>query len=173
VHAVTRALLPALRAAQGRIVTIGSISGRMAAPMLGAYAMSKFALEAWSDALRVELAPQGVEVALIEPGPIATPLWPKSMTFNRRLTEELEPGELKRCRELYGGLMDAVGSYILKAEATALPPEHVVRAIEHALMAARPRARYPIGLQARLRVWGAALIPDRIRDALIKRLLKL
>ena len=69
--AVTQAVLPALRAAKGRIVIVGSIAGRSALPFLGAYAISKFALEAMSDSLRLELAPDGIEVSLVEPGTIA------------------------------------------------------------------------------------------------------
>ena len=73
---VVQALLPALRRRRGRIVLMGSISGRSALPFLGAYAMSKFALEAMADALRVELAPFGIHVAIVEPGTIATPTAP-------------------------------------------------------------------------------------------------
>ena len=72
---MTQRCLPALRAARGRIVNMGSISGLNALPLLGAYAMSKFALEAMTDALRVELAPWGIHVAIVEPGTIKTPIW--------------------------------------------------------------------------------------------------
>ena len=74
---VLQAFLPALRRSRGRIVLMGSIGGRSALPFLGAYAMSKFALEAMADALRVELAPFGMQVAIVEPGTIATPIWSK------------------------------------------------------------------------------------------------
>ena len=76
--AVTRAFLPALRASNGRVVSVGSISGKISVPMLGAYAASKFALEAACDALRVELRPSGIDVVLIEPGAVKTPIWQKS-----------------------------------------------------------------------------------------------
>jgi NAD(P)-dependent dehydrogenase (short-subunit alcohol dehydrogenase family) len=72
-----QAFLPALRRRRGRVVIIGSIAGRSALPFLGAYAMSKFALEAMTDALRIELAPEGMHVAIVEPGTIATPIWTK------------------------------------------------------------------------------------------------
>src|SRR6185312_16246157 len=68
---VLQAFLPALRDSRGRVVIMGSIGGRSALPFLGAYAMSKFALEAMADSLRVEVAPWGIEVAIVEPGTIA------------------------------------------------------------------------------------------------------
>lgn len=72
VHAVTRALLPLLRAGAGRVVSVGSTSGRLALPYLGAYAASKHALEAWSDSLRRELREAGVSVILVQPGRVDT-----------------------------------------------------------------------------------------------------
>ncbi|MFN8537920.1 MAG: SDR family NAD(P)-dependent oxidoreductase [Thermomicrobiales bacterium] len=75
--AMTQAMLPLLRAGRGRIVNVSSVSGRIASPFLGAYAASKFALEALSDSLRVELLPWGLAVVLVEPGPVATPIWGK------------------------------------------------------------------------------------------------
>ena len=95
---VTQALLPALRRRRGRIVVMGSISGRSALPFLGAYAMSKFALEAMADALRVELAPWGIHVVIVEPGTIATPIWTKP----QRSAAELPP----QAAELYGERLD-------------------------------------------------------------------
>ena len=79
---------------RGRIVLMGSIAGRSALPFLGAYAMSKFALEAMADALRVELAPFGMHVAIVEPGTIATPIWTKP----QRTVDEFPP----EAAELYG-----------------------------------------------------------------------
>ena len=73
-----------LRAARGRIVIVGSIAGKSALPFLGAYAMSKHALEAMADSLRVELAPDGIHVAIVEPGTIATPIWTKPQPLARR-----------------------------------------------------------------------------------------
>lgn len=166
VHALTRELLPLLRRARGRVVTVGSVSGRMAAPMLGAYAMSKFAIEAWSDALRVEVRPQGIAVSLIQPGPIATPLWAKSMKPLAVPRADGEKGEA--AQGLYRPLETAVQNFVVKAEASALPAERVVAAILHALESPRPRARYPIGLAARLRIWVAGVVPDGVRDWLIR-----
>src|SRR5262245_29141737 len=76
--AVTQAFLSGLRAGRGRIVNVSSIGGRVALPFLGPYAASKFGLEGVSDSLRRELRPQGVEVILVEPGGVKTPIWKKS-----------------------------------------------------------------------------------------------
>src|SRR4051812_40751241 len=75
--AVTKELLPTLLETRGRIVTVGSIGGRFSAPFLAPYSASKFAIRAWSDALRIELAPHGVRVVLFEPGAVATEIWGK------------------------------------------------------------------------------------------------
>src|SRR5581483_7822637 len=89
--AVTQALLPALRAARGRIVLVGSIAGRSALPFLGAYSASKFALEAVADALRIERAPAGIRVSLVEPGTIATPIWQRAAADADELAARLGP----------------------------------------------------------------------------------
>ncbi len=87
--AVTRAFLPLLRRAKnGRIVNMSSISGRITAPLLGPYSMSKFALEAFSDALRRELSPFGLSVSVVEPGAIKTPIWDKASTRRRSGSHE-------------------------------------------------------------------------------------
>src|SRR5436190_20383212 len=76
---VTQVFLPLLRAGNGRIVNMGSISGRMAYPLLGPYCASKFALEALTASLRMELRPWHIPVSIIEPGAIATPIWSKAL----------------------------------------------------------------------------------------------
>ncbi len=89
--AVTQALLPALRRARGRIVNVGSIAGRSAIPFLAPYAASKFAVEAITDCLRLELAPWGIEVVVVEPGTIATPIWKKSAAVADELSSTQDP----------------------------------------------------------------------------------
>ncbi len=162
--AVTQAFLPAIRAAKGRIVIVGSIAGKSALPFLGAYAMSKHALEAMADSLRVELSADGIHVAIVEPGTIATPIWTKP----RPLLDEL-PAE---ANERYGRRMDAFRRLAAKrAAGSAAPPEIVARAIEHALLSERPRTRYLVGRDAKLRA-AIERLPDRTRDrVLVKALL--
>lgn len=87
--AVTQAFLPLLRQGSGRIMNIGSVSGRIASPLLGAYTASKFAMEGLTDTLRRELSPWGVAVSIVEPGRIATPIWEKSLKVADELLDAL------------------------------------------------------------------------------------
>ena len=160
--AVAQAFLPALRRARGRVVVVGSIAGRSALPFLGAYAMSKHALEAMCDSLRIELAPDGIHVAIVEPGTIATPIWTKP----RPLLDTL-PAE---ATERYGHRMAAFRAVAAKRAANAAPAESVVQAIEHALTAESPKARYLVGRDAKLRA-GIEQLPVRLRDRIISKAL--
>jgi NAD(P)-dependent dehydrogenase (short-subunit alcohol dehydrogenase family) len=160
--AVTQAFLPALRAARGRIVIIGSIAGKSALPFLGAYAMSKHALEAMADSLRVELATEGMHVALVEPGTIATPIWTKP----QRNADELPTEAMER----YGARIASFRAVAAKRAGKAGPPELVVRAIEHALTSDRPKTRYLVGRDAKIRATIERL-PDRLRDRLLMKAL--
>lgn len=160
--AVSQAFLPAVRAAGGRIVFVGSIAGRSALPLLGAYAMSKFALEAMADVMRVELRPDGIEVAIVEPGTIATPIWGRPQP----VADALPPQALER----YGKRMAAFRARAAARAAKAAPAELVAEVVEHALSSARPRSRYLVGRDARIRALLERL-PDRLRDHLIARAL--
>ena len=160
--AVIQALLPALRAARGRIVLIGSIAGTSSLPFLGPYAISKFGLEALADALRVELAPEGIHVSIVRPGTIATPIWTK----RQPVADALPPEALER----YGGRLAAMRSFAARRAANAAPAESVARAIEHALSDDRPRSRYLVGRDAHIRA-AIERLPDRLRDRLIRQAL--
>ena len=164
--AVTQALLPNLRSARGRIVNVGSIAGRSALPFLGAYAASKHALEAVTDALRVELRPFGVAVTVIEPGTIATPIWRKGGERFQELAAEL-PEELG---VLYGERMTAFRDAAAAAGRRAEPADEVAIVVERALTAERPKARYVVGRDARRRALVERL-PVGLRDRVYERVL--
>jgi NAD(P)-dependent dehydrogenase (short-subunit alcohol dehydrogenase family) len=157
-----QAFLPALRRRRGRVVIIGSIAGRSALPFLGAYAMSKFALEAMADALRIELAPEGMHVAIVEPGTIATPIWTKP----QQNAEGLVPEQLER----YGPRIQKFRAAAAARSAKGVTPDEVAKAIEHALTADRPRTRYLVGPDAKRRA-RLQVLPDRARDRLLQRFL--
>lgn len=159
---VVQPLIPLLRRSQGRIVLMGSIGGRSALPFLGAYAMSKFALEAFADSLRVELAPWGIHVAIVEPGTIATAMWTKP----QRALDEYPP----EAAELYAGRIERFRRLAAARSAKGVPPHAVAQAVEHALTAAKPRTRYLVGGDAKKRA-RLQRLPDRLRDRVLTRFL--
>ena len=160
--AVTQACLPALRSAHGRVVLMGSISGRSALPFMGAYAVTKFGLEALADALRLELAPDGIAVSIVEPGTIATAIWTKPQP----IADTLAPEALER----YGSRMAKFRSLAEARSKKAAPADSVARAVEHALAEEHPRTRYLVGRDAHIRATLERL-PDRLRDRVIRRAL--
>ncbi|MEA2481882.1 MAG: hypothetical protein QOJ07_3804 [Thermoleophilaceae bacterium] len=161
--AVTQALLEPLRAARGRIVNVSSIGGRFAAPFLGPYTASKFALEGMSDSLRRELRPFGIHVAIIEPGSIATEIWDKG----QRDADTLEASMSPRARELYGDRLSRLRKLADRTARHAIPPDRAAKAIEHALTASRPRTRYLVGPDARAQLLLQRALPDRWLDRLL------
>jgi NAD(P)-dependent dehydrogenase (short-subunit alcohol dehydrogenase family) len=158
--AVIQACLPALRRNRGRIINVSSISGRVALPLFGPYAASKFAFEALTDALRREV-PE-IKVALIEPGSIATPIWHKTLEATE-VTAEM--------RTHYGSLIDTIMQMAKEAPETGLPPEQVASTIVEALRARRPRTRYVIGREARITSALNRALPGAAMDKLLERLL--
>jgi len=163
--AVTRALLPALREARGRIVFVSSVGGRVSVPFNGPYAGSKHALEAIGDALRGELRGMRVAVSLIEPGSVKTPIWGKGRETLEAFTV---PPELE---EQYGTVPAAFGKVLSDSERRGVAPEQVAAAIEHALTARRPRARYVVGRDARALMLMRTLLPTGAFDRVIRRVL--
>jgi NAD(P)-dependent dehydrogenase (short-subunit alcohol dehydrogenase family) len=161
--AVTQALLPRLRTSRGRIVFIGSVSGRVSAPMLGAYSASKFALEGLADALRMELRRWDIRVVLIEPGAIDTDLWRLAPEAARETEDALSP----EVRELYSEHLAGIRKTIPRMQKQASAPEAVAAAVERALTAGRPRARYLVGMDARSQVVMDAVLPTRAIDAAV------
>lgn len=160
--AVTQAFLPLLRASGGRIVNMGSISGLVSFPCSGAYAASKFALEAVTDALRQELKPFGVEVSIIEPGAIATPIWGKGVRGAERYATEADPA----LRALYESLLQVTQQGIQHSVSNAAHPEAVARLVAEALHAKNPKTRYRVGPNANM-VALMRLLPDRLRDWMV------
>lgn len=160
--AVTQALLPALRAGRGRVVNVSSVSGRIAAPFLGLYAASKFALEALSDALRVEVRPWGIAVVLVEPGPVATPIWAKGerQAFADRDGLPDSP---------YAAAVPAVRAAFRRAARGGAPPERIAETIHLALTARRPKSRYLVARNPLAFALLHRLAPDGWRDALLAR----
>jgi NAD(P)-dependent dehydrogenase (short-subunit alcohol dehydrogenase family) len=167
--AVTQAFLPLIRAARGRIVNMGSIAGRLATPFSSAYGASKFALEALTDALRLELAPWGISVSIIEPGAVATPIWEKGMKNGAAMLAAAPPEALV----LYAEALEAFKRTSEHAAKNAADPMDVARAVEHALTAVKPKTRYVVGRRARIGAAMALLVPDRMRDTMVAKAMRL
>ena len=160
--AVIQAFLPLLRRARGRIVNMGSISGRLTTPFTGPYCASKAALEALTAALRMELQPWGLAVSIIEPGVVATPILRKSVNAAEAAVRSLP----EHVRELYRPTVATLRQKTAGLGRAATPVGVVARAVAHALTARRPRLRYVVGWDARL-VELVRSVPEWIRERLI------
>ena len=165
--AVTQAMLPSLRSARGRIVNIGSIAGRSVAPMVGPYCASKHAVEALTDGLRLELFDAGIEVSVVAPGAVKTPIWAKGIGMLERIGERLPPAALER----YGDRLAFFGKLLAANDRRGVSPDLVADAVQDALEARRPRTRYLVGRDARLRALMRRLLPDRVGDAVMRAVL--
>ncbi len=161
--AVAQAFLPLIRESRGRIVNIGSIGGRMAVPFTGCYAISKFAIEAFSDALRMELKPWGIHVSLIEPGAVKTPIWSKTKESGTAKREQM-PGDVEA---LYGPQLDQLIKVAGAMEKQGVAPEEVAKAVIHALTSEKPRSRYVVGREAKIQALISRVLPDGVKDNLV------
>lgn len=163
-HALTRAIIPAMRArGQGRIVQCSSVLGVVAGPYRGAYCASKFALEALSDCLRLELAGTGIQVSLIEPGPIRTRFVESALAAARAHIDIEGSVHAARYKAILAGL-ERGGKQTFKLE-----PEAVAEKLIHAVESPRPRARYPVTVPAHAAAVLKRLLPTRWMDLLAAR----
>ncbi|MGZ3679436.1 MAG: SDR family NAD(P)-dependent oxidoreductase [Ktedonobacterales bacterium] len=162
---VTQAFAPLLGATKGfagtpgRIVMMSSVGGRLAGPFLGPYHASKFGLEGLSDTLRRELMLYGIDVAIVEPGAVATPIWDKADR------EDVSP----YAQTDYAPMLEGYKRYMIADGRKGLPPERVGEVVYHALTARRPRVRYAV---LRRRFMGfdvPRLLPSRLVDRAIAR----
>ena len=160
-HELTRRVLPAMRAAgHGRIVMCSSVLGFVSGPYRGAYCASKYALEAMSDALRVELKPAGIRVSIIEPGPIESEFMATAIAkFRAHIATGTSPHRAYYERRI--AEMEAGAGNRFK-----LGPEAVVAKLVHALESPRPKARYRVGLMTQ----GAAILKRALPDAILDRI---
>jgi NAD(P)-dependent dehydrogenase (short-subunit alcohol dehydrogenase family) len=163
--AVTQAFLPALRRGRGRVVFLSSIGGLNANPYMSPYHASKFGIEAVGDSLRQELRQFGVEVSLVEPGSVATPIWGKGKESAEAIQDRLTPED----ERLYGDKVARMGKVLEKVGARGVPPEKVADAVARALMEKRPKTRYLVGADARMTLMMRRVLPDRVRDRIVAR----
>lgn len=160
--AVTQAFLPLLRKGGGRVINIGSVSGRVTAPFLGPYSASKCAFAALTTALRMELRTWNLPVVLIEPGSTATPIWEKSIDAAKRVLDAIPAAG----RELYGPMLSKGLAAADKIASKAAPVEKVVKVIVKALTAKRPRTRYVVGVSRAL-LGLLSVVPESLREKML------
>lgn len=158
--AVTQALLPVLLRDCGRVVNVSSVGGKIAMATYGAYAGTKFALEAVSDALRREVAPLGVRVVVVEPGGIRTEMADRGIAATRRLARAMSPEQQDR----YGPLIQAVTAQSAAFTTGGTSADEAARVIAKAVTAEKPRTRYTIGRDAALLTRLSRVLPDRMLD---------
>jgi NAD(P)-dependent dehydrogenase (short-subunit alcohol dehydrogenase family) len=163
--AVTQAALPRLRKSRGRIVFISSVNGRLSMPLVGAYAASKFALEAAADALRMELRPWKIRVVVVEPAQTDTDMWRTADD----MVAELEAGLSAEHRGLYAKHIAGFKKMIPMSQRMAVPTAKVSAVVEEALTARRPRARYIVGLGPKAQVALMSVMPTRLRDIALRK----
>ncbi|MCK8645944.1 SDR family NAD(P)-dependent oxidoreductase [Mycobacterium colombiense] len=166
--AMTQALLPALLLSSGTVVNISSVGGKVVLPTYGAYAGSKFALEAASDALRREVAEVGIKVVVVEPGAVKTDMAERGIATAEALMAGLTDAQLAR----YGDLIAAVTAQARSFGEDGVSAEHAARVIARAATASRPRTRYTIGRDAAILVRISRLVSDRILDRIMRQNLR-
>ncbi|MBZ0256562.1 SDR family oxidoreductase [bacterium] len=162
---LTQLCLPMLRISKGRIVNISSIAGRSSMAFTSPYCASKYAMEAFSDSLRLELVKWGIRTVLVEPGCIKTPIWDKAEQ-QKQNAEQTMPDE---ALTLYGAALKNFNKLLEQAAKGAAPVEFVVQAVWKGLNDEPPRDRYVVGTDARMRLI-LKLFPTRFQDwVLVKK----
>jgi NAD(P)-dependent dehydrogenase (short-subunit alcohol dehydrogenase family) len=162
---VTKAFVPllgadrSLRGQPGRLINISSVSGLAAPPFVGAYASSKHGLEGFSEALRRELMLYRIDVIIVGPGPIATPIWDKAEAADKSLYAQTDYLESARRAE----------AYMIRNGKNGLPPERVGEVVWQALTTRNPRVRYAVVGRDFLRRFIQRLLPKRVVDRIIAK----
>ncbi|HWF69623.1 MAG TPA: SDR family NAD(P)-dependent oxidoreductase [Mycobacterium sp.] len=162
--AMTQALFPALLSSSGTVVNISSVGGKFALPTYGAYAGSKFALEAVSDALRREVSDAGIKVVVVEPGAVKTEMAERGIAAAEGLKANMTAAQLAR----YGELTAAIAAQARSFNDVGASAEHAAKVIAKAATASRPRTRYTIGRDAAILVRLSRLVSDRTLDRIMR-----
>jgi NAD(P)-dependent dehydrogenase (short-subunit alcohol dehydrogenase family) len=164
--AVTRAVLPRLRESRGRVVFMSSLNGRVSMPLIGAYCASKFALEAAANALRMELRPWHIDVAIVEPAQTDTDMWRTADD----MVEQFEAALTAEQRDLYARHIAGLKKSIPVSQKLAVPAEKVSAVVAKALTARSPRSRYVVGVGPKLQVSLMTNLPTSLSDFVLRRI---
>jgi NAD(P)-dependent dehydrogenase (short-subunit alcohol dehydrogenase family) len=164
--ATTQAFVPLLRKGRGRIVSIGSLAGLVAMPGASAYAASKFAVQAITDSLRLELKPFGIRVTIVDPGAVESALWEKGRAQKQAILDAASPELL----QLYAPLIE-VGKRLGENPRDIMPASYVVKDIMHALTSSNPKPRYLVGPGTK-KAAKLARMPVWLRDWLLNKFMR-
>lgn len=160
---VTQAVLPLMRKQKsGTIINMSSISGRMGFPGLSPYAASKYAVEGWSECLRLEMNPFGVKVVLLEPGSFQTNIW----SSGKQVTEMSQ-----RPDSPYADEMKKLEAYTEKSTETYGDPLEIAKSIAAIVRKKTPRFRYPIGKGVKLTIWLKDRVSWKLWETIVKKML--
>jgi len=163
--AMTKAVLPVMRRQRsGSIVQVSSIGGRAAAPLLSAYNASKFALEGWSEALRIEVQSLGIRVALVEPGDYDTDIWERNVVIAKQALDGSSPNKPRSQR---------FAEFVKSRRGKRRDPREVARLIVRIANHPHPKLRYLIGRDARIHMLVRTLMPWHRYERMVARITKI
>lgn len=156
---LSQQLLPAIsRSTDARIINISSVSGLITSPFTAAYSASKFALEALSDGMRRELKPFGIQVVIVEPGPVKTPIWSKNTSVATKFLDTP-----------YAPLLEQAQQVIENTEKDAIPASRVSETVSRIITKRKPKTRYIIAKRSWMYWLLSRMTPDRWLDTLLVR----
>jgi len=163
--AMTKAVLPVMRKQKsGHVITVTSVGGLVGQPMLGAYCASKFALEGWSESLRIETRSLGIRVSLVEPGAYDTDIWERNVVIAKGALDPASPNKERSQR---------FAEFVKSSAKQRKDAREVARLIVHIAQDPNPKLRYLIGGDAKLQVWLKRIVPWRRYERLVAKAVKI
>jgi NAD(P)-dependent dehydrogenase (short-subunit alcohol dehydrogenase family) len=163
--AMTKAVLPVMRAQRsGHIVIVTSIAGRLGQPMLSAYSASKYALEGWSESLRIETHSLGVRVSLVEPGAYDTDIWERNVVIAKGSLDPVSPNKERSQR---------FAEFVKGSAKHRKDAREVAKLIVRIAQNPNPKLRYLIGSDAKVQVWLKRIVPWRRYERIVAKAVKI
>jgi NAD(P)-dependent dehydrogenase (short-subunit alcohol dehydrogenase family) len=163
--AMTKAVLPVMRAQKaGHIITVTSVAGRLGQPMLSAYSASKYALEGWSESLRIETHSLGIRVSLVEPGAFDTDIWERNVVIAKGALDPASPNKERSQR---------FAEFVKNSAKHRRDAREVAKLIVRVARDPKPKLRYLIGGDAKMQIWLKRMVPWRRYERLVAKAVKI
>ena len=163
--AMTKAVLPVMRAQKsGHIITVTSVAGRLGQPMLSAYSASKYALEGWSESLRIETHSLGIRVSLVEPGAYDTDIWERNVVIAKGSLDPASPNKERSQR---------FAEFVKSSAKHRRDAREVAKLIVRIAQNPNPKLRYLIGGDAKVQVWLKRIVPWRRYERIVAKAVKI